>query len=453
MVTPGLDEAINKLYHQCPSCGKNKLTAPGTGESYKAWNASIMQVIEQLQSGKLQPTDLNIDLFRNYKDAMLKGAGKGFKTNLDKVDYDSPDYGVLSRMKSNLYTFAGAKTFRQLKEINELLYDSSGKLVPLDEFKNKASRYYQQLGQVDTKFADWLTVEYNTAIAQGTKARQWQKWMDNIDIFPNLRYRTVGDSHVRPAHARLDGVVVQKGSAYCDQIIPVKDFGCRCDMEETDEGATENPPAFDHDGPFEGNVGKNGIVISKRHPYYPEAVKDQQKMQNRVDEFARAENIERNRKIYDGFTGDNNYVKEYFDQESGGFLVTHVNADTRTAAESAAIDTIIANGDRVVLPELAKAAYSKSYDLTVNESPFEIKSITGNVKKKVEQRINDATDQAGNVILYFDKKIDKQALKRGLGNVKDNKRLNTILIIVKDIMCVITKRDIQQGIYSGLDAL
>ena len=436
----------------CCGTHSHNLASPLPEDSnYSAWNKSLQQVLDGLNNKKLKPQDLNVDLFRYYRDTMVKGAGKGFKLDFSKVDYDTPDYALLTKMKNNLYGFSGAKTYAHLRELNSYLYDSNGKIADAKDFKDKASAFYKSVSVTEEKYQRWLDVEYDTAIAQGTMARQWVGWMDNIDLFPNLRYRTAGDGRVRPEHAKLDGVVVAKGSAYCDQIIPIKDFGCRCDMEETKDDATENPPSFTHDEVFQGNVGKDGNVISKKHPYYPQSKAMREAVQNRVDEFAKADYIDNQKSIYDQYKGDKNYTMESFDDESGGFLVRHKKSDNYKPEEKKAIDTLVKKGEGVVLPEKIKIPYTPSHDLFLNQVPFEIKCIWGNIQEKTKQRVRDAMSQAGNVVLSFQKKIDLKALKDGLEKVTTNDRLNTILILEEEKMAVITKKEILAGDYSALD--
>ena len=428
------------------------LASPPVDSNYEAWNKSIQQVLDGFDKNKLKPQDLNMDLFRYYRDTMVKGAGKGFKLDFSKIDYNTPDYALLTKMKSNLYGFAGAKTYAHLRELNSYLYDSNGKIADAKDFNDKASAFYKSVSVTEEKYQRWLGIERETAIAQGTMARQWVGWMDNIDIFPNLRYRTAGDGRVRLEHAKLDGVVVAKGSAYCDQIIPIKDFGCRCDMEETKDDATENPPSFTHDEVFQGNVGKDGNVISKKHPYYPQSAPMREKVQNRVDELAKADYIDNQKSIYDQYKGDKNYTMEGFDDESGGFLVRNNKADSYNDDENKVIARLVKEGDGIELPSLKSTTdFTKTHDMFLNGVPFEIKTVEGKIKGRTQEHIGDAMDQAGNVVLYIKNKMNLSELKRGLGNIKFEKRLNAIIVMSGDELAVITKKEIIAKDYSSLD--
>jgi uncharacterized protein with gpF-like domain len=238
-----------------------------------------------------------------------------------------------------------------------------------------------------------------------------------------------------------------------DKIYPVKDWACRCDVIETDEELSSHKVDFEYDGPFEGNVGKDGIVISKKHPYFPEAKKDRERLQQNVDAFALQERVSMNRGIYNQYSNDADYHKVHFDDETGGYLVKHERAQEMKPGEIDAVNVLIKKGEGIVTPAVKEGSFGKSFDIKINEVPFEIKSITGNVKNQVQQRINEATDQAGNVVLYFKDKVSTTAIQRGLGNVKHNKRLNSIIIIIEDMVTVITKKEIVSGDYSALKAL
>lgn len=411
-----------------------------------------MQLIDDIYSGKISPEHLDFNLFTTYKNNLLNGAGKGLNQSFDEVDYNTPDYALLTKMKRNLYTFSGAKTRAQLQEINALLYAKDGKLLPKTVFKDRASQFYRDLGITNKKYFDWLDIEHATCIAQGTKARQWQGFMDNIDVIPNLKYITVGDSHVRPAHEKLYGLVAPKTDKIWDKIYPIKDWGCRCDVIETDEQVT-NKVDFEYDGPFEGNVGRDGIVISKKHPYFPEAKKAMEKLQQNVDAFSLAEHIDINRKIYNQYNIEAGYHKVHFDDETGGYLVQHDRAAEMLPNEIDVVNILIKNGEGIVIPAKPTSGYTKAFDIKINEVPFEIKTVTGDVKRRTEERVKEAMQQSGNVVLQFKEKVSLTELKRGLGNVKNQMRLNSIIVIVKDKLAVITKKEIIAGDYSAIEAL
>lgn len=448
-LTEGLTETLTKLYAHAHS---HKLAGdPPKGSNYRAWQGSLQQVVEDLRSGKLQPQDLNADLFNYYKGAMLKGAGSGFKASFDRVDYNTPDYALLNKMRANLYTFSGAKTYAHLKEINGLMYDDQGKLRDFREFRDRASAFYQSVGVTESKYQNWLGIEHDTAIAQGQHARQWQTFMDNIDIFPNLRYRTMEDDKVRAEHEALNNLVLAKDDPYVDSIIPIKVWGCRCDMEETDDPISENRPQMEFDGPFKGNVGKDGIIISDRHPYFPQASKMRDAIQSRVDEFARQEYVEASRNIYEQYNNDDLYRQLGFDEQSGGFIIRHSNAQNYTAEEDYVFNLLKTKGERLVLPEISQAPYNKNFDVFIDQVKFEQKTITGNIKQRVEENLRDAADQASNAILYFPDKFSLQELKRGLGNIKDKSRLNTIMIVRNEKVAVITRREIIAKDFSALE--
>jgi SPP1 gp7 family putative phage head morphogenesis protein len=47
-------------------------------------------------------------------------------------------------------------------------------------------------------------------------------------IFKYWQYRTIGDSHVRPTHAALDGLILPHDSSFWDTHFPPWAWGCRC---------------------------------------------------------------------------------------------------------------------------------------------------------------------------------------------------------------------------------
>ncbi|HLZ87662.1 MAG TPA: phage minor head protein, partial [Puia sp.] len=199
-----------------------------------------------MQSGQLQPADLDPGLFQFIKDKLITGAEGGWGMSFSKVDYDTPDYKLLTTMQQNVYAFAGAKTYQELRALNDLLYDSGGRIVSFGQFRDKIEQYRQQALQINDQYnKQWLQTEYNMAIAQGQMARKWQGYQENKDLYPNIKYMTAGDARVRPAHALLDGTVKPVDDPFWDKYYPPIDWGCRCDTVSSEGPATkgmDSPP-------------------------------------------------------------------------------------------------------------------------------------------------------------------------------------------------------------------
>ena len=74
---------------------------------------------------------------------------------------------------------------------------------------------------------------------QAYAAARYRSQMEDRDVFPYLKYVTVGDGRVRDSHAKLDGVILPKGDPFWEDHYPPWDFGCRCVAVELTEAMAE----------------------------------------------------------------------------------------------------------------------------------------------------------------------------------------------------------------------
>ena len=168
-------------------------------------------------------------------------------------------------MQKNLYFFAAGKSIAQLKEMNALLVDESGKIRNWNDFKKEVLKLNKQYN------LRYLQAEYQTAKASAQSARKWNKAQKVKHLYPNLEYRTVLDDRVREEHAKLHGVIRPIDDSFWDTRYPPNGWRCRCttrssDKEPTPKGKIPNVPVHKH---FRHNVGKTGQIFNeKQHPYY-----------------------------------------------------------------------------------------------------------------------------------------------------------------------------------------
>lgn len=170
-------------------------------------------------------------------------------------------------MKKNLFKFACAKSTAQLEELNHLLYDGD-KPRSWEAFRAKVV-------ESNTKFNEnWLQAEWQTANISGHHARNWNKYKEQKHLFPNLKYRTAGDSRVRKEHDKLNGIILPIDDKFWSKYYPPNGWRCRCGVTQTAEPISKDvPTTFKEVRPeFEHNIGKDGQVFNedtkKGHKYF-----------------------------------------------------------------------------------------------------------------------------------------------------------------------------------------
>lgn len=150
-----------------------------------------------------------------------------------------------------------------------MMADDKGNMVPWSEFKKSA---LDLSGDYNVR---WLEAEYHQTVATANMAGKWQDFQRNKDLYPNLKYSTVGDGRVRPEHAAWDGIVKPINDPWWNNNLPPNDWGCRCNVVQTDEEETDTPTGGTQlKIEFANNPGVTGKIFS-HSPYEAELTKEQ----------------------------------------------------------------------------------------------------------------------------------------------------------------------------------
>jgi SPP1 gp7 family putative phage head morphogenesis protein len=221
-------------------------------------------------TGKYTPENLPEPVYKATANKLVTGVNKGYGKTLKHIEYNSPEKGLLAHLQSNTFAFSAAKTFHQTIAMTEALRDGD-RILPFGEFREK-------IGAIVTEWNEnWLSTEYNTAIASGQTASDWARFQQEKGSLPNLRYSTIGDAC--PICQPMDGIIQPVDDPFWDVNYPPQHFNCRClceNVEEEDgaitpesqmESLSENlkelkSPVFDN------NVGKTGQVFNADHPFF-----------------------------------------------------------------------------------------------------------------------------------------------------------------------------------------
>ncbi len=240
--------------------------------------ASPLDEVERLASliyqGKLKNGKIDKKLLQRTARELMAGIFTGYLRQPDSDAFTAEDKALVAMMRENVFVFSGFKAHALLKQASQMLLDDKGNIVPFAEFK----RMVQQLD--NTYNVNYLNAEYNHAVASGQMASKWISFQSMQDQFPNLIYQTAGDDRVRPTHVALDGTVKPINDSFWLTNYPPNGWNCRCDVDSTDAAVTPTPsvPAEpSNKGLFNNNVGIDGVVFPKSHPYFSEATEAQSK--------------------------------------------------------------------------------------------------------------------------------------------------------------------------------
>lgn len=182
------------------------------------WDAAIDRLANQLYNGEVKTTELDNDLvLKNYaafnKEAQLAW-GKGY--------YDET---ITRNFRENFLKFSGAKSYDLMKQLNSL----NTKGISKDDYIAKAKSIVQ------IHNATYLTTELRFCSTSVSAAQDYETYLNDVDIYPNLKCRTMADDDVRDTHAANEGIVkpVKEWKS-----LPPWDHNCRCWLEQTLESPT-----------------------------------------------------------------------------------------------------------------------------------------------------------------------------------------------------------------------
>lgn len=215
--------------------------------------------------------DIDPDIINATAIELKKGLKKGYKKDFKDLDVDSPDFEMLANLENNVYQFATAKNYQDMRLLTDALTNEAGELLSFTEFRDVAETQFLKFNE------DWLESEYSTAISGSMNAARWTDYTKNAKAMPFLRYSTAGDSLVRDSHAAFDGTVKRIDDNFWENYYPPNGWRCRCTTSQTG-GSTETPDGaivYPEVQPmFRTNLAKQGLMFPKNHPYYNEVPKE-----------------------------------------------------------------------------------------------------------------------------------------------------------------------------------
>ena len=204
-------------------------------------------------------------MYREVASHLVDGAEEGMGQTLPQVKYGTPDAVLLGKFSQHLYVFSANKNYQLLTQLNDLLV-KDGQVRPYPEYKAEALKLHEDYN------VSWLRTEYDTAVATAQMAAKWVTFQEDADKY-FLKYTTVGDDRVRPAHAELDGITLPVDHVFWNTHYPPLGWKCRCSVTRVVRSGKQPTSAADlksltgHPPEFGHNAGKTGVIFPDSHAY------------------------------------------------------------------------------------------------------------------------------------------------------------------------------------------
>ncbi|WP_338813736.1 DUF935 family protein [Bernardetia sp. Wsw4-3y2] len=253
--TSKVDTHYNKEY--CSSCSDKYVAVLETPDNISVINQIITFLHDNPNSEV--PENLIQELSESYVSVFESAITEGYGTENILIE----DENMINVLRQNVQVFGAAKTESELRQMTNLLYDSDGSLRTFQEFRFDALKLHENYN------VNWLKAEYNVSVNSSIAARKWVEIERDKEIFPLLKYITAGDDRVRSNHEKLDNKILPQNDDFWNTYYPPNGWNCRCTVQKIRKGEiSKDVPNIEINQMFQNNVGKNGIIFPKKHPYF-----------------------------------------------------------------------------------------------------------------------------------------------------------------------------------------
>lgn len=208
-------------------------------------------------------TDIERNLFHEFCRTFNRA------TDIGLSQTPHPDDDFRNALRHNNAVFAAFKTHRLQNDVARQLTDSNGNLKPFEQWKNDVKSITSH--QCDR----WLNTEYNTAVLRARQAANWQQFLREADVLPNLKWIPSTSPNPGKDHQPFWNTVLPIAHDFWNQHRPGDRWNCKCELRSTDEPITTVPdgsavgsqpqPGLDN------NPGIDAKIFADSHPYIANA--------------------------------------------------------------------------------------------------------------------------------------------------------------------------------------
>lgn len=229
---------------------------------FRPVDASIVQdFTNQIYTGNLKANDLHPALWNQYFSRFRYHAEAGYGVSFDQAE-DLEEWTRFQSIQRNLMEMAALKQNALAADLRRYLLDVDGNKLSKKEWEEKI------VNTLSRHNSFYFKTELDATFKASGSLFLWHNIIENVELYPNLRYETVGDDLVREEHALLDGAVYPVFDDFWDEWFPPAGWGCRCVVVQTDEDENRIVPDKTVDKGFRHNPGKTGKLFDESHPYW-----------------------------------------------------------------------------------------------------------------------------------------------------------------------------------------
>jgi hypothetical protein len=364
------------------------------------------------------------------------------EVNQEDADWGKTNKAFVNQFRENTAVFAAFKNHQQTNAIVDLLVDEDGNTRSFSKFKKLALEVSKDYN------VNWLKTEYNTATRAAWSAFNYQKYLANEHLYPNLEYLESLSEHKRIDHLHYVGTILPIRHVWWEKNMPPSSWNCQCSVRPSNKPPTAVPSEDEPINPvFDNNPGQTAkMVNTEETPYYTNTDAE---LRAAIEELAiRAERI-RQRLAEIEFERTNYSSGGYVDIPKTGQnkneLVKNIGVYGKLAKK----------GEKYALLDVVNAEGTKNPD-AVNLLDYVYSDAkvtrTTDIKNAVQNSIKAASAQkVSEVVIQLNAEENMREIKRGLMAAFQHGRAASIQkVIVIDALNKISTFDIAEFLASIL---
>lgn len=393
---------MNDLYGQTCSCCHSVHPRNEASVSASFTPELMARLLADIFARKFNVEDeIYPELYEAARDTFERALQEGYPIE----DVDDADTLFRQALKDDADVFAAFRTHRMQNDIASQLLDENGKLKEFRRFQEDAESV------IGTYNNHWLRTEYDTAVLRARYAADWKRFSRNADILPNLKWMptTSADPDVFHMEYWRIGLTLPKTHPFWKNHHPHDRWGCKCDLEETDDPVTGIIPEVDYKPSpgLENNPGLEPELFSHTHPYYEKAYPGAEKAVEKMIHYTVIPTRSGKLRIHDG------HGKHERDE--------NIRIGTYLAEKHDYEIDLLDN------PQNRKSADSYNRTLEVEQ---EYKMNVTPTKSSIDNLLRDAKKQADDIVLWIDSDISLENLAAAIrSRVKRSQNISHITIV------------------------
>lgn len=222
----------------------------------------IMAAVKDIYNGTIKEGDISPELFEGISKVIRKAAEKG--TSQSSFD---PDKEFKRQLLHSADVFSAFKVHSAQQAMAAALVDSEGNLRSFRDFKEAV------LPIASHQCGRWLRTEYDTAVIRAHQAADWQQYVEEADVFPNLEWMPSTSVNPGSDHQVFWHTILPINDPFWSQHRPGDRWNCKCSLRPTDKAPSGRPSLAspvntDPQSGLDSNPGKTKELFSQSHPYF-----------------------------------------------------------------------------------------------------------------------------------------------------------------------------------------